>query len=527
MNYAEFNTTPNHAYNIRRALEYCKKNKVQELVFNKGVYNLSGELAAEGVYCTSNHGVNGFKRIAFLLKNMGDFTLDGGGSEFVFHSVMNPIVVDGCRNITLKNFGLYTPNAFSNTGTVTAVGNSWFEVTITAQQHHFVQHGQLFFGQENGLHYPVGILIEAQPNKKMLQPDRQDYYMRPTDEVKQIGENTVRFQGLARPLPLLGNKMLLMCRARDAACVLLQNSKNISILNYTAFTGVGMGVLAQNCRNVLINGMRTECKEDRWLSLNADATHFVHCSGKITVQNSSFSGQLDDALNVHGIYTRVLQKNKNQIVVQYMHPQAKGLNVYSVGEEISVVDPLTLLPKTTRKITEVEVLNIDCTLLSLEGGTADITVGDDVENITRSPEVLFENNRVTYNRARGILLGSRGKTVIRNNYFNTAGAAVLFESNGSFWFESGAVQQVEITNNVFENCRYGAWCSAVIEVAPREKTEPNRYYHGKILVQNNIFHNCKLPLFKANNVQKAIFSQNKIKPLIGEPAEYTHCGNII
>lgn len=133
-----------------------------------------------------------------------------------------------------------------------------------------------------------------------------------------------------------------------------------------------------------------------------------------------------------------------------------------------------------------------------------------------------------YNRARGILLGSCKKTVISNNYFNTAGAAILFESNGDFWFESGAVQDVVIENNEFENCKYGAWCSAVIEVAPRKKKEENRYFHGNISVQNNHFHNCKFPLFKANNVRSPAFENNKIEPESLEKATLLeHCSQAI
>lgn len=528
MNYSKFNKTNDHAYNVRRALEYCKEHQIQSLEFPKDVYHFYADTASEGIYCTSNHGVNGYKRIAFLLKQLKNFTLDGGGSEFVFHNVMNPIVADECENLTLKNFAFYTPNAFSNTGEITAVGSNWFEVEILAEQPHYVAHGQLFFGAPKGLHYPVEILIEAQPDKIHLQPNRQDYYLNAQDNVEQINENVVRFTGLNRPLPVLGNKMLLMCRARDAACILLQNCKNTRVLNYTAYTGVGMGLLAQNCETVLVDNMKTCCKPERYLSLNADATHFVNCCGKVTVQNSSFSGQLDDALNVHGIYTRIIRKQQNSLVVKYMHPQAKGLNCYRVGDTVSVVDPESLLPKATGIVTAVEVLNIDCTHLTIEGNLNGVLAGDDLENVSRYPEVYFCHNRVEYNRARGILLGSCKKTVISNNYFNTAGAAILFESNGDFWFESGAVQDVVIENNEFENCKYGAWCSAVIEVAPRKKTEENRYFHGNISVQNNRFHNCKFPLFKANNVRSPAFENNKIEPERLEKAtQLEHCSQAI
>ena len=42
-----------------------------------------------------------------------------------------------------------------------------------------------------------------------------------------------------------------------------------------------------------------------WFSLAADATHFVYCRGKIEIRNCLFERQLDDAVNINGIYDLV------------------------------------------------------------------------------------------------------------------------------------------------------------------------------------------------------------------------------
>ena len=134
MNYSYFNKTPDHAYNIRRALEYCKAHGEKSLEFDRGVYEIYPDLASEGVYCTSNHGVNGFKRIAFLLKDLKDFTLDGGGSEFVMRGVINPIVADNCENLTLKNFALSNPEPFTVDGEVTGTEGDTFTLRVRTTQ---------------------------------------------------------------------------------------------------------------------------------------------------------------------------------------------------------------------------------------------------------------------------------------------------------------------------------------------------------------------------------------------------------
>lgn len=551
MKYSVFNTTPDHALNVRRALEYCREHRESGLEFEPGVYEFYPDTAIEGVYCTSNHGVNGFKRIAFLLKDMHNFTLDGGGSEFVFQGVMNPIVADACTNLTLKNFSLFTPQTCCQSGTVTAAGADWFEVEIAHEQPFFVRRGQLFLGVEDyagedAFHRPLTYILDIMPDKKHLRCEQGNYFVGPQDVVRKVGNHTVRFEKFSCMVPEVGHIIWFFCCARDAVCVLLQDCQNTTIQDYTAYTGIGMGLMAQNCDTVLVDRMRTICKPNRALSLNADATHFVHCTGQITVQNCHFTGQLDDALSIHGAYTRIVQKRDDTVTVKYMHYQAKGLNAFRVGDVVQAVDAESLLPKgPTCTVRTVEILNIDCTLLTLDGDVSAFGVGDDLENISRSPDLLFQNNRVEYNRARGIVLAARGKTVVRDNYFNTSGPAIKFESSGDQWYESGAVQDVTIENNVFDDCNYCArrldssfsekstghrWGDAVIYMSPRVKTEKNRYFHGRVAVQNNTFSNCAFTLFKANNVQTAIFRNNQVtadNDLDLPQAEFVHCCEIV
>jgi hypothetical protein len=95
-----------------------------------------------------------------------------------------------------------------------------------------------------------------------------------------------------------------------------------------------MGVLAQMSENITIDKMTVQAHEGEFFSLSTDATHFVNCRGLVKVTNSSFSNQLDDALNVHGIFTRITHAQDNYIIVKYMHKSAKGIGIYNEGDEI-------------------------------------------------------------------------------------------------------------------------------------------------------------------------------------------------
>lgn len=530
MNYSKFNTTNDHAYNIRRALEYCKENSENTLEFDKGVYEIFPDTASEGVYCTSNHGVNGFKRIAFLLKDMKDFTIDAHGSEFVMKDIINPIVVDNCDNITLKNFSLYNDECFTIDGEVIELCDDGFILRIKTAQNlatTTVPCGKLYVVKKNTRPHIINGFIETDPLCNKLREDSGDTWFRPewTAQIlkKEENEYTVRFV-TPNYKPILGNWIVMWGSPRYAANVLINRSKNIHIENYIAYSGMGMGVLAQKSENITICKMETKCKEGRHFSLNADATHFVNCKGKVSVTDSKFSGQLDDSLNVHGIYTRIISIDENKMIVKYMHHEATGINIYDVGDKVDIVSPDSLLPKGSYTVTDVEILNTDTTVLTLDR-KVEANVGDDCENMTWMPEVEFLRNHVSFNRARGMLLASGKRTVIKDNYFNTSGGAILFESNGSYWFESGAVKDVLIRNNTFDDCKYGKWAKAVIDIVPREYAEEDRYYHGKIEIADNLFKNCHAAPIMLDNVETAKVHGNKVENTVGI-SDFTRCKNV-
>ncbi len=99
------------------------------------------------------------------------------------------------------------------------------------------------------------------------------------------------------------------------------------------------------------------------------------------------------------------------------------------------------------------------------------------------------------NRARGLLLGSRGRIVIERNYFHIAGAAVLFEGDGNYWFEQSGVRDVSIRDNVFENCNYGSlgWGNACIAVGSGIPERRQSRYHRNIRIENNVFRGFESP----------------------------------
>ena len=84
-----------------------------------------------------------------------------------------------------------------------------------------------------------------------------------------------------------------------------------------------------------------------------------------------------------------------------------------------------------------------------------------------------------------------------------------------------------IRNNVFDQCKYGAWGDAVIHFISRREEEEGKYFHGSICIEDNEFilgTNC-VAIF--DNIETLVFQNNKFKAETGKEPEITihHVGS--
>jgi len=529
VNYNQFAISDDVAYNIYNALLYCRKNNEDTLVFDKNTYHIFTQNAPEHLCCISNHSAPGFKRCLFLIKEFENFTIDGGASEFVFHDVITPVIITDSKNISFKNC------SFKSLITLTAQFNVVSSHENSAELYQtfgktFIHCGEMYEGDYLGDNHKLRFMIVYDENGKITRGKAGDYYIASDDDTertvfKSTQSGTVKAENL--PVKVYpGQKILLNSGSRVAANIFIDNSFNTIIENVNMYSGVGMGVIAQNCDTVYIEGLVICPDGERCHSINVDATHFVHCKGKITIKNSVFDSQLDDALNVHSMYLKIVAKSENSILVKQVNCEQKGVDIVKGGDVIQVCDPHTLLPNGQYNVLSAKRINLEITELTLNENTENIRIGDVADEISWVPEVIFEGCRINNVRGRGMLLASSGKIIIKNNYFNSTGAAIKFESDGIFWYESGRTKDVLICNNIFDNCKYCDAGNSVITVAPREKTEKDKFYHGKIEVRDNEFKNCRGFLAYINNTESFIFENNIINDHSDGLCNVFHCKTV-
>lgn len=87
------------------------------ILFGKGVYPFYPERGAREFLTLSNND-SGDKRIAFLIKDMRNVTIEGNGSDFMFHGCMVPLAVKGSSNVTIKGVSVDYDYPWTFEGTV-------------------------------------------------------------------------------------------------------------------------------------------------------------------------------------------------------------------------------------------------------------------------------------------------------------------------------------------------------------------------------------------------------------------------
>ena len=513
ISYSLFNKTQNHSLNVYQAVKYCKECGENGIIFEKGEYHFYPDMAAEEAVCVSNHDIYGFRRIAFCLSSLNDFCIDGDGSRFIFHGSIIPFYINGSKRVTLKNLTLDYDSDRILLLRVTDVNDGFFDVQAENETGYKVSNGILNictgYG-DSGVLNSLMIRTVGDSDEYEKGTDEEFFCMNPSLFVEDKGDKKLRIHNST--LNVKSGMYLIAAGDNRSLCnIVINKSSDVTLDSLTMYSSYAMGVLAQVSKNITIDKMTVAAHTGKLYSLAADATHFVNCRGLVKVTNSSFSDQLDDALNIHGIFTKIEDKSEDSVTVRYMHKSAKGIDIYDAGDKIAVLNPRSLIGNRYYTVKKAEVINLNYTKLYLCEPTEDIPVGYVVENLTKNCDLIFEGNRVFKNRARGMLIGTKGKVEIKNNYFHTSGTSVLFESDGEYWFESGGTKDVKISENIFDRCCIGPvhWGQGVIETVSRREDVEGEYYHNFIAVTDNEFIGNTSPVLIADNIKTLVFKNNK------------------
>ena len=508
------------AHSLALTVRAAKENGEHEIFIPGGTYHVYSDESSAPVVCVSNHGYNGFKYAALAIEDAHDLTVDGGGSTFILHGMMDFAIISRSQNITIRNLTVRCADSCNFQGKVTGTDDGC--VTIELEEHAKLHvHGDTFFQKFNDNQYEaMGRTLDYVTETRELRRGSGDNnFGAPLSKLKKtLDGNTLKIYDVP-VMPELGDTIVFTMSRRCNQAFLSSHSKNVLLEGITVGTCWGMAFIAQKCENITVRGCTVTPDEGRCWSAGQDATHFVNCRGRVVIEDSLFENQLDDAVNLHGIYTVIAKRAENSILVKYGHHQATGIDIYSVGDRIQLLDRETQQPLGFATVTAVDVLNDIHTSLTLSEIEGEIADGMIVENLSDVTDAYIRNNIIRNNRARGMLIAAKGHIEITKNSFHSGGAAIQFESDPLRWLECGSVVDVTISDNFFDDCRHGKWSRGVIDINKRKKTVDGFYYHDTIRVINNRFTQTNVPCVCADNVKNLVFDGNEYvceSPVVAE-----------
>jgi hypothetical protein len=523
---------------IKKIVHENGTNSQLLIKFKKGRYDFYPENAVKKNYYISNHDQDNPKTVGLALENYNNLTIDGQGSELIFHGRMLPISLIENENITLKNLHIdfqqpqiCQVEVLSNDidkGIITFKTAPWVTYTIK---------DSVFYNTGNGweLNPTAGIVFEK--DSKRIVYNTSDIAVG-TKKVEEISKGIFKSYNWKNTKLKPGMVIAMRTWQRPNPGIFLHKGKNVRLKKVTVHYSEGMGLLAQLSENIYLDEFNVSLKgksDPRYFTAQADATHFSSCKGVIISENGLYENMMDDAINIHGTYLKILKRvNDYTLIARYMHGQAYGFDWGYSGDSVQFIKSKTmdligskntiqsidvLREKSNDPIKTFKIVFADKLDKLIDPSNTDLGI----ENLTWTPEVIFSKNIIRNNRARGALFSTPQKTIVSNNLFDhTSGTAVLLCGDCNGWYETGSTRNIVIRNNTFINALTNQFqfTNAIISIYPEIPDLKNQktYFHSGIVIENNKFETFDKPIVYAKSVDGLIFKGNKIKTNTDFPA---------
>lgn len=469
------------------------------LTLPKGNYVLRSKNAVRRkMFITNTKGEDEYSKdeeknmhtIALDINGVEDLEIDGNGSTLVLDGKMTNVVIDNCKNITIKNLTIDT--LLPNVHKLTVEKASPFYVTfrIDETSNYCEENGNYYW---YGTDYKLGFtdyknsggwMVTARPSNYFHIKRNDVHPFFGASSIKEVAARVFKVRFIAPKDYEPGQVFYVFPTVRSEVGILVNSSKNIKLKNVTQHFNYSLAFVAQNSENITLDKLDFSPRRDAEVDFTsfADFVQMSMCRGNMIVKNSNFDAAGDDVINVHGFHFKIVESNKDKIAVKFCHSQSYGFECLRAGDTVAYIDPKSLLEVGETKILSVSRRDdyiFDLTLATYE---PPLGVGGVIEDISACPNLEFSGNTINRIVTRGVLVTTRGKVLIENNNFlNTGMSGILIADDALNWYESGCVKNVTIRGNAFMNCDDNA-----ILIAPECKKYEGAV-HRNITIENNLF----------------------------------------
>jgi hypothetical protein len=509
-----------------------------EIVFEKGAYQFHEDGATRREYYISNHDHVNPKKVGMALDDVKNLVFNGNGSDFIFYGRMLPLSLVNSTNCKLSNFSIdFAKPQISQVEIIENRGENGIVFKPDTSVNCRINEDGMFESYGENWKLVQGLAMAFEKETHRIVYNSSDVLV----NTKNVEMLTDKDSSVVYYAPLWNNGLLipgtivtLRTWERPAPGIFISQNKDTYIENVKVHYAEGMALLAQLCDNINIDKFYVCFKgenDPRYFTTQADATHFSGCRGKITVQNGFYEAMMDDAINVHGTYLKVIKiVDDHTLIGRYMHNQSWGFpwgekgdkvvfvasNTMEIIGDTNIIENILPYDKPTEKgahefsITFKNALNDEVAEAQSVG----------IENIDWTPSVEFLNNVVKNNRARGALFSTPKDVLVSHNVFDhTSGSAILLCGDCNGWYETGACRNVVISDNTFINplTNMFQFTNAVISIYPEIPDLKNqvKYFHGGngggVKIIGNTFEYFDKPIVYAKSLDGLLFENNTIK----------------
>lgn len=189
----------------------------------------------------------------------------------------------------------------------------------------------------------AGIAFEA--DTKHIVYNTSDIGVR-TKNVEEISKGIIKAKNWKNPKLIPGTVIAMRRWYRPNPGIFVHKGKDIILENVTVHYSEGMGLLAQLTENIYLDNFNVSLRgkdDPRYFTAQADATHFSGCKGVIFSKNGLYENMMDDAINIHGTYLKILKKlDDKTLIAKYMNEQAYGFDWGYKGNLVQFIQAKTM-----------------------------------------------------------------------------------------------------------------------------------------------------------------------------------------
>jgi len=535
---------------FRAAVEQLRAAGGGTVSFAPGEYHFHAKSAVPMRLYVSNHFQRDEVAVLLPLQGLRNVTLKGDRTRFVLHGAAMGLAVLDSKNVTVSGISVDWSRPFLTEAKVVGFEGNGTLVSVDAATFPYEVRDGRFVARGDGWESDSRWLLAFRGDTHGLVERTLDIDWGGTVAVTRGSGKFLMKADLSKHGVRAGDLLAIRPEGRPPfPAVFVYRSRQTALQDVALHTAWGMGVICQRSDGFTwrgtqpaaarVSGVFAPVGSGRFLTLNADATHFSNVKGNVKIENCLFEGMMDDAINVHATCLGIRAKTApNAVRCRYMHEAAYGFETFAAGETLRFIRGKTLENAAEVRVREVKRHDpFEITLTLDEPVPEGLCVGDAVENADYQPSVDFLRNIVARNRARGALFTTpRPVRVIGNLFERVSGSAILFAGDAQGWYESGACEDVTVRNNVFRDCltSYFQFCEGILSFYPMvsDLAAQNRRYHRNAIIENNVFETFDVPLVFAVSTENVTFRGNTVKyhdRFAGwgkPPFVFSHCGRM-